>query len=120
MLCLQALRDTLPSTPIRGRRPVDVSFVRPAIPLDHADWSGRRRWSRVRNTAVHHPTATTGFGSRGAGRHLPGCVALGETVDECLAEMRDAVALYLDVLRERGEEVPQPRVIQAVTVTPTA
>src|SRR5215470_18607836 len=51
---------------------------------------------------------------------LPGCVALGESVDECLAEMRDAVALYLDVLRERGEEVPQPRVIQAVTVTPAA
>lgn len=51
---------------------------------------------------------------------LPGCVALGDTVDECLAEMRDAVALYLDVLHERGEEVPQPRAVQAVTVTPAA
>jgi predicted RNase H-like HicB family nuclease len=57
-----------------------------------------------------------GFGAWSLG--LPGCVALGDTVDECLAEMRDAVALYLDVLRERGEEVPQPRAVQAVTVTP--
>ena len=51
---------------------------------------------------------------------LPGCVALGDTVDECLAEMRDAVTLYLDVLRERGEELPQPRAVQTVTVTPAA
>jgi predicted RNase H-like HicB family nuclease len=51
---------------------------------------------------------------------LPGCVALGDTVDECLAEMRDAVDLYVTVLHERGEEVPQPRAVQAVTVTPAA
>jgi predicted RNase H-like HicB family nuclease len=47
---------------------------------------------------------------------LPGCVALGDTVDECLAEMRAAIALYLEVLRERGEEVPQPRAVETVTI----
>jgi predicted RNase H-like HicB family nuclease len=47
---------------------------------------------------------------------LPGCVALGDTIEECLAEMRDAIDLYVDVLRERGDEIPQPRAIQAVTL----
>jgi predicted RNase H-like HicB family nuclease len=47
---------------------------------------------------------------------LPGCVALGDTIEECLAEMRDAIGLYVDVLRERGDEVTQPRAIQAVTL----
>ncbi|MGH3611150.1 MAG: type II toxin-antitoxin system HicB family antitoxin [Pseudonocardia sp.] len=47
---------------------------------------------------------------------LPGCVALGDTIAECLAEMKAAIALYLDVLRERGDEVPEPRAIEAVTV----
>ena len=30
--------------------------------------------------------------------------------------MKAAIALYVDVLRERGGEVPQPRAIQAVTL----
>jgi predicted RNase H-like HicB family nuclease len=47
---------------------------------------------------------------------LPGCVALGDTIEECLAEMRDAINLYVDVLRERGDEIPQPRAIQTVTL----
>ncbi|HEY9417237.1 MAG TPA: type II toxin-antitoxin system HicB family antitoxin [Pseudonocardia sp.] len=47
---------------------------------------------------------------------LPGCVALGDTVEECVAEMREAIALYLDVLRERGDDVPQPRAIEAITL----
>jgi predicted RNase H-like HicB family nuclease len=38
---------------------------------------------------------------------LPGCVALGDTEQECIDQMREAVALYLEVLRERGEAVPE-------------
>jgi predicted RNase H-like HicB family nuclease len=51
---------------------------------------------------------------------LPGCVALGDTIDECLAEMRDAVDLYIEVLRERGEQVPEPRAVQVATLGPAA
>lgn len=51
---------------------------------------------------------------------LPGCVALGDTVDECLAEMRDAVDLYIEVLRERGAAVPTPRAVEATTLGPAA
>jgi len=39
---------------------------------------------------------------------LPGCVALGESEQECIDQMREAVSLYLEVLRERGDVVPQP------------
>ncbi len=47
---------------------------------------------------------------------LPGCVGLGDTIEQCLADMKEAIGLYVDVLRERGDDVPQPRTIQAVTV----
>ena len=47
---------------------------------------------------------------------LPGCVALGDTVAECLEDMQAAIGLYLDVLRERGDDVPLPRAIQAITL----
>jgi predicted RNase H-like HicB family nuclease len=47
---------------------------------------------------------------------LPGCVGLGDTVDDCLADMQAAIGLYLEVLRERGDDVPEPRAVQAVTL----
>lgn len=42
---------------------------------------------------------------------LPGCIAVGETQEECLAEMREAVHGHLEVLRERGEPIPQPSAV---------
>lgn len=47
---------------------------------------------------------------------LPGCVALGDTIEEAVTEMREAIGLYVDVLRERGEDVPVPRAVQTVTL----
>jgi predicted RNase H-like HicB family nuclease len=37
---------------------------------------------------------------------LPGCVALGDTQEEALAEMREAIAFHLEGLRDAGEPVP--------------
>jgi len=37
---------------------------------------------------------------------LPGCVTYGETVDEAIAMAREAVEVYVESLRKRGEEVP--------------
>ncbi len=37
---------------------------------------------------------------------LPGCVTFGETVDEAIAMAREAVEVYIEELREKGEEVP--------------
>ena len=37
---------------------------------------------------------------------LPGCVSQGQTRDEALANIQEAIALHEEVLRERGEPVP--------------
>jgi predicted RNase H-like HicB family nuclease len=39
---------------------------------------------------------------------LPGCVATGSTVDECVTNMREALAGHLEVMREHGETIPEP------------
>jgi predicted RNase H-like HicB family nuclease len=38
---------------------------------------------------------------------LPGCITQGKTRDEALANVREAISLHEDVLRERGEPVTQ-------------
>jgi predicted RNase H-like HicB family nuclease len=39
---------------------------------------------------------------------LPGCVATGDTVEEVEREIRKAIQLHLDGLREDGLPLPQP------------
>jgi len=39
---------------------------------------------------------------------LPGCVAVGETRDEVLDLIREAIALHLEALREDGQPIPLP------------
>jgi predicted RNase H-like HicB family nuclease len=39
---------------------------------------------------------------------LPGCVATGNTRDEVLASMREAIAMHLEGMREDGEAIPAP------------
>jgi predicted RNase H-like HicB family nuclease len=36
---------------------------------------------------------------------LPGCISQGRTRDEALANVREAISLHEEVLRERGEPV---------------
>ena len=52
---------------------------------------------------------------RGA-RTSPGCVALGDTEAETLAEMEEAIRLHLDVLRERHESLPVSATVSATTI----
>lgn len=42
---------------------------------------------------------------------LPGCVATGETVEEAEQEIREAIQLHLDGLREDGLPIPEPKTI---------
>jgi predicted RNase H-like HicB family nuclease len=37
-----------------------------------------------------------------------GCVATGATIEECVAEMRSALAFHLEGMREDGEAIPEP------------
>jgi predicted RNase H-like HicB family nuclease len=39
---------------------------------------------------------------------LPGCVAVGESRDETMQLIREAIELHLESLRENGEPVPAP------------
>jgi len=41
---------------------------------------------------------------------LPGCVSQGTTRDEALANIREAISLHEEVLRERGEAIPEDNV----------
>jgi predicted RNase H-like HicB family nuclease len=47
---------------------------------------------------------------------LPGCVALGDTEEETLSEMMEAMHGHLEVMRERGEMIPNPSTVSATTV----
>uniref|UniRef100_A0A7V6CE02 Type II toxin-antitoxin system HicB family antitoxin n=1 Tax=Thermodesulfobacterium geofontis TaxID=1295609 RepID=A0A7V6CE02_9BACT len=37
---------------------------------------------------------------------LPGCITYGETVDEAIKMAKEAIELYLETLKDLGEEIP--------------
>ena len=39
---------------------------------------------------------------------LPGCVATGGSLDKIRQNMREAMTLHLNLIREHGEPIPQP------------
>jgi predicted RNase H-like HicB family nuclease len=48
---------------------------------------------------------------------LPGCVALGGSEDEAVAEMRRAIEFHLDGLREDGQPIPRPSTVAATIIS---
>ena len=59
------------------------------------------------------PTPDGGFGAWAP--DLPGCIALGDSFEECLSEMREAVVFHIEGLRADGAPVPLPNT-RAATV----
>lgn len=47
---------------------------------------------------------------------IPGCVSEGDTVEEALANIREAIDACLAVLREKGELIPAPHDSMLATV----
>ena len=45
---------------------------------------------------------------------LPGCVATGDTREELLEEIREAIEFHIESLHEHGEPVPEPQSTAAV------
>jgi antitoxin HicB len=39
---------------------------------------------------------------------LPGCMSDGNTPEEALANVRDAIAVWIEAAREMGRNVPEP------------
>ena len=45
---------------------------------------------------------------------LPGCVAAGESRDEVLKLIREAIEMHIEGLREEGQPIPEPSSFSAV------
>ena len=45
---------------------------------------------------------------------LDGCVSTGKTLDEVKANIAEAIAMHLELMREQGEPVPEPSAQVAV------
>jgi predicted RNase H-like HicB family nuclease len=52
-------------------------------------------------TVIIHPEPSGGFW--GEVPAMPGCYSQGETVDELLANLREAIGVTLEVMREEGK-----------------
>ncbi|MEX0786766.1 MAG: type II toxin-antitoxin system HicB family antitoxin [Dehalococcoidia bacterium] len=42
---------------------------------------------------------------------LPGCYSQGESVDDALEHVREAISLYLETLREEGKDIPDDETV---------
>lgn len=47
---------------------------------------------------------------------LPGCVTTGPTIEKVRSNMAEAIEFHLDGMREDGEQVPEPSVVEYVEV----
>ncbi|MBS0181401.1 MAG: type II toxin-antitoxin system HicB family antitoxin [Nitrospira sp.] len=47
---------------------------------------------------------------------LQGCMSHGETITEALKNLEDARTLYLETMRELGQEIPPPSTVQTMAV----
>ncbi|MBA7613658.1 MAG: type II toxin-antitoxin system HicB family antitoxin [Calditrichaeota bacterium] len=48
---------------------------------------------------------------------LPGCVTYGDTIEDAIKMAREAIDLYLESLREHGEEIPTEESTLEYTLT---
>lgn len=51
---------------------------------------------------------------------LPGCVAVGESRDEAIELIREAIELHIESLREHGETIPPPLATAETVIIHTA
>jgi predicted RNase H-like HicB family nuclease len=54
-------------------------------------------------TVLIHPAEEGGYWTEVPA--LPGCYSQGESIDEALANTKEAIELHVSVLREEGEEI---------------
>jgi len=75
-------------------RDQEASYVRPAPRIDAMRYAvGIEKGGR--NYSAYVPD-------------LPGCVSVGDTVEEVKAEIRDAIEFHLEGMREDGLPIPKP------------
>lgn len=49
---------------------------------------------------------------------LPGCVAVGDTREEVLSLIQEAIVLHLEMLQEDGLPIPQPHSVSEYVAIP--
>ena len=47
---------------------------------------------------------------------LEGCFSSGDTIAEAKENVKDAIALYLEDLKEEGKPIPEPNILEAELV----
>ena len=47
---------------------------------------------------------------------LPGCISEGDTKEEALANIREAIELYIESLQADGESIPTEETVEEVVV----
>jgi predicted RNase H-like HicB family nuclease len=47
---------------------------------------------------------------------FPGCVAAGDTEQETLTLMKEALEMHIEYMRQRGEQIPQPSMAREIEV----
>lgn len=51
----------------------------------------------------------TGDGYGASVPDLPGCIAVGDTLEETESLIREAVGYHIEMLRENGDPIPDPQ-----------
>lgn len=65
--------------------------------------------SRLEYPVVIEPLSTEdGGGFSASVPDLPGCMSDGETPEEAIANVRDAIACWIEAANETGRPVPKP------------
>ena len=85
-------------------------------------WNGMLGQADSRSSAVRHTVIVERTPRNFAAYvpDLPGCIATSATKGGVLEMMREAMAMHIDGLRERGEPVPAPQSTAAVVELPQA
>lgn len=63
--------------------------------------------------AIEHGTETAAFGV--VVPDLPGCFSAGDTLDEAMLNVEEAVAAWLDAALDAGQAVPEPSSLDAIS-----
>jgi predicted RNase H-like HicB family nuclease len=60
-------------------------------------------------TVIMHPAEEGGFWAEVPA--LPGCLSQGETIEEALENIKEAIESHVIALRDEGEEIPRDEIL---------
>jgi predicted RNA binding protein YcfA (HicA-like mRNA interferase family)/predicted RNase H-like HicB family nuclease len=85
---------------------------------EHCIQAGKTKMSEALRYAVVFERSEDGYGAYVP--DLPGCVTVGDTLAETEANIREAIAGHISVLKEFGDVVPQPTTLTEYIEIPLA